>query len=185
MTINSVCQKCGMPIEKRGPTKYCASCRLLVKREWNKNAYDKRAKEKKEKNVKLTCACCGKRYSWMRKRKYCPECSKMTKAAMKLKMARQEKKKRGRPPKVKPEPQMVDGMIILPSAYDAYRATRYKAEKLPKEPQGKKDSLEHLCWELEMENRRRRANGLPTLSYGRYVTMKAFEEAAKAEKGKE
>lgn len=72
------------------------------------------------------------------------------------------------------------------SRREAQRAMRGKGRKVTKlppaaeqqerplrpEPTGSKDSLEHVVWELEEENRRRRGKKKPMLTYGQYVAVR-------------
>lgn len=136
-----------------GRAKRCAACRAA-----HEKAQRKRWRE--EHTVTVTCERCGEVFIAEGRRTrpdpaLCRICKRLAPAEQRTARRRAQRARRG-----------------------PRRVTRLPAAAAPTErparpePKGNPDSLEHVVWELDMENRRRRRKGLAALSYGKYIAVR-------------
>lgn len=145
------CTDCGRPVT--GRAKRCTACREAHEKELRK-------KWREEHTVTVTCERCGEVFVAEGRRTrpnpaLCRRCKPLVPAEQRDERRKAQRARRG-PRRVTKLP---------PAAAPTDRPAR-------PEPQGSPDSLEHVVWELDMENRRRRRKGLAPLSYGRYIAQR-------------
>lgn len=146
-----VCRDCGAPLAGRALR--CPRCKAAHEKEL-------RQKWRADHKVTVTCERCGEVFvtearNTRKKPTLCAACWPLVPGEQRAERRKAQRARRG--------PRRVAKLPAAAAPTD--RPAR-------PEPQGSPDSLGHVMWELDTENRRRRRKGLAPLSYGRYIAQR-------------